>query len=240
MNKKNRTLFILGFLLLVTSINNAVQAQTDATALEIFRAVNLAYGGEKLDNLKTLRMKSSTSEGEEGITLYDLTTPKIRVEIRKNNKLEIRQLEGNEGWEWVDGKKKQLSEQQKFLFKLGFCLSEIGLRSKCLKTTSFGETIIDEEAKAKYLSVTISGEEFGYVIDEKNRLKEIIKIFGDVTSQVVFDDFQTVNGIVFAFLTTSKVLNRNQPIIGGREVITKFSSIEVNPEFTESDWAVPN
>ncbi|NJM52882.1 MAG: hypothetical protein HC846_05510 [Blastocatellia bacterium] len=133
MNKKIRGLVILGCLLLVFSINNAVQAQIDTATLEIFRAAILAHGGDKLDNLKTLRIKNSTSKSEENITLFDLTNQKYRVERRNNNKLEITQLEGNEGWKWIDSEKKQLSEAETQALKIQLCHGYMRRRSECLK-----------------------------------------------------------------------------------------------------------
>jgi hypothetical protein len=238
MNKKIRTLVMLSCFLLVFSSCNT--AQTDSTGLKIFRAANLAHGGDNLDNLKTIRIKDSNSFGYENITLIDFINQKYRYERRKNNTLVIDQLEKNEAWTWANNKKSSLSERQKSILKLGFCLSELGLRSECLKTISFGETIIDEEAKVKYLTVIFDKEEFGYVIDENNRLKELTKFDRGINNRVVFDDFRSVNGIIFAFSKTSKSSNPNQPIIGAKDVVTRISSIEVNPEFTENDWAVPN
>lgn len=240
MNKKNRKLFILGCLLLVFLSNNAAQAQTDASALEVFQAAKLAHGGEKLDNLKTLRTKSSNNKGEETITLYDLTNQKILSEKRKNNKSEITLLEGNNAWRWTNGEKQELSKAATQALKIGFCVGVIGLRSECLKRISLGETIVDEEKDLKQFPITIEGIGFNYRIDQNSHLKEMLFLTGDAARLSIYDDFRTVNGIDFSFLLTVKRFNLTEPDIVTEEVITKISSIEVNPEFTASDWTVPN
>jgi hypothetical protein len=240
MFKNFRKIIILSCLL--SGFSSCQFAQTKLDGMKILRAANLAHGGDKLDNLKTIRIKGSDNFGFENITLIDLINKKYRRESRKNNVLEVTQLEANDGWSWANNKKSQLSEVEKNQMKRVFYFRELGLRSSLLKSISVFDAKPFNEMGVKGIAVNIEieGEKHSLIFDTNNHLIGDVWVKDENTYYSFFDDFRSVNEILFSFSQSAEATNPNQPIIGAKKAITKTSSIEVNPVFTENDWSVPN
>lgn len=72
------------------------------------------YGGENIDKLTTVRETATVTGNMQIIALTDILNNRIRAEVRQNGKLLlVKQLDGNEGWQWMNGTKKPLTQDEK-------------------------------------------------------------------------------------------------------------------------------
>jgi hypothetical protein len=199
--------------------------------LKILRQANAAHGGAKLDNLKTLRMTGSAF-GLDLTMLVDVVNRKIRYEFRKDGNLAaVEQLDGNDGWQWVDKKKSPLTGKRQNELKKSFDTGLLGLRSSLIKSISVQSAEIKKENNIKTVIVEINGEKYGMIFDAENRLVGEVSVEDGVQQTTISKDFRNTNGVVLPYSSTVTSGTQNLTVV--------FSSIEVNPAIDENSWAAP-
>ena len=200
--------------------------------LKILQQANAAHGGIKLDNLKTLRMTGSAF-GLDLTLLIDLVKQKIRYEFRQGDNLAaIEQVEGDDGWQWVNKKKLPLTKKRLIEIKKNFNTGLLGLRSSLIKSISIQSAEIKKENNFRTVIAEIGGEKYAMIFDAENRLVGEVSVENGVRQTVISKDFRNINGLVLPYSSTVTS--------GTKKLTIVFSSIEVNPVINENIWAVPN
>jgi hypothetical protein len=206
--------------------------ETAADGLKILQAANLAQGGSKLDNLKTIRLRG-TGLGFDVTILIDVIKQRIRNELSKDGKLvTVEQFDGNGGWQWLNKQKTPLTEQRIKEMKKTFNTGLLSLRSNLIKSASVQSAEVKKDNNLKTVIVEIAGEKYGMIFDAENRLVGEVSVENGEQKTTISKDFRNVDGVVFPF--TSTETSKSQTIV------VNFSAIEVNFVFAESSWAVPN
>lgn len=203
-------------------------APTPANLLAKLRAL---YGGESIDKLSTVRETATITGNMQMVAITDLTNNRIRAEVRQNGKLLIvKQLDGNEGWQWINGSKKTLSQDEKDELELNQYQGILGLHKK------FGNYFLNA-------TVTPSGDDY-IITFYKGKNKVIYLISNDYTMKgnaysinssapniSVYKNFTKANGITYPAVTESSD--------GKNKIILTTTAIEFNPVLTEDSWKMP-
>ena len=206
-------------------------------AMKILKAANLAHGGTRLDALKTLKItgKLTSANGavnHDVVIVYDFAEEKVRNELLQNGlSVSVEQLDGAKSFAWTKNGKNALPAARTAEMRQNLFTGIFGLRSNVLKSIEVVSIKIDKAKESKAIEVLINGKKYGWLIDRENRLIGEVSIGGNGQQLDVSDDFRTVNGILFSFSNISQ--------FSGLVVDFKVASIEVNPNLTEKDWAVP-
>ena len=222
--------------------NNAIIAEpttTDKKAADIvitgsriLKLANIAHGGNNLDSLNTIRLMGKAL-GFEITILVDATNLKVRNEFRKNGKLMlVEQLDGENSWQWGDNLKSPLTFQKRKELKKSLTTGLFALQSNAIKTEVIQMADPNLKGNLKSLLVLIDGEKYGMVFDDKNRLVAELSTEEGVLQTTYSEDYRNVNGIMIPF--KSKITQ------GSQTIEVKYSTIEVNPIFSEEVWSVPN
>lgn len=210
---------------------------TAPDAASVLKAANAVHGGARLDNLKTLKLTgkltgASGAVNYDVVILYDFVRQRNRNELAQNGKLDtVEQLDGAASFSWTKGRKSPLSEARTAEMKQGFSTGIFGLRGDVLKSVKATSISIDQEKNLKTVKVLIGGKEYGWLFDAENRL--IVEASTEDNQQRLdlSEDFRAVSGVLLPFSNASQ--------IGSLILELNLSAVEVNPNLTEKDWALP-
>jgi hypothetical protein len=208
-----------------------VAAGAAVNGMSILLKANLAHGGKALDNMKTVRLQAAV--GTMNVTqLIDVLQQKIRIEFYKDDKLSvIEQLEGDAGWQWVNGKSTALPAARIKELQGSFNTGILGLRSERLKNLSIQSAEVNEDGKMKTVTVKMNGQNYAWVFDTDNRMVGEANNGGGIEHMSISKDFRTISGIVLPYTGIEKH--------GGQSYTVNYSSVVVNPVFTEKEWGKP-
>lgn len=210
------------------STSTAAGIPTPATMLTKLRA---QYGGENIDKLNTVRETATITSNMQVIALTDILNSRIRAEVRQNGKpLLIKQLDGNEGWQWLNGTKKPLTQDEKDELSLSLYQGILGLHKKL---------------NSNFLTGTVSASGDDYIVTfYKNKNKLIYLIGNDYSIKgnaysinsappniSVYKDFTKTKGITYPATTESSD--------GKNKLVSNTTSIEFNPVLTDDNWKIP-
>ncbi len=188
------------------------------------------YGGEGIDKLSTVK-ETATVNGNLQITaITDIPNNKIRAEVRQNGKLIlVKQVDGNEGWQWMNGTKKPLSSEEKDELEISLYQGIIGLHKKF-------------NGGMHSATVTASGNDY-IVTFYHNKHKVVYLIGNDFTMKgnaytitatpniSVYKNFTAKNGITYPAITESSD--------GTTKLTSTTTSIEFNPTLSSLSWQEP-
>lgn len=207
-------------------------AEMAQRGLSILKKANYAHGGTNLDNLETLRL-SGKGRGLEIVILVDLKNQRIRNEVRKKGVLlQVEQFDGTDNWQWADGKKTKLHEVREIEMQKVLKTGLIALQSQSLSNIEFLTVDVNNQTNLKSLMLLIDGKKHGMIFDGDNRLVAELSADDGILKTDYSSDFKAVNGIVLPF--------KSKFVEGTQTIEVKYSSIEVNPNFIEKDWSIPN
>ncbi|WP_207534749.1 hypothetical protein [Desertivirga arenae] len=209
---------------------NALKETRASRAHDVMLKVRANYGGPNIDKIKTMREVAQVGSNLKAIAVTDVINKKIRAEVWQNNKLLlVKQLEGNEGWQWMKGKSKPLSQNEKNELKLGFYQGVLGLHNK-LNSNFINGTL--EDSHGDYmLSFNIDGNKVIYLIGENYELKGNGCSVNGKESYTVYRNFSNTSGVKFPLTTESSD--------GKNKIVLNTTSIEVNPSLTQDAWKMP-
>jgi hypothetical protein len=197
----------------------------------MLKLANLAHGGEKLDSLKTIRL-TGKALGFDLTILVDATNQKVRNEFRKNGKLMlVEQLDGKDSWQWGDNLKSPLTNEKRKELKKSLTTGLFALQSNAIKSGSYLTANLNLKGNLKSILVLIDGEKYGMIFDADNRLTAELSSENGVLQTTYSSDYRNVSGIMIPF--------KSKVTLGEKSIEVKFSAVEVNPIFSEKDWAVP-
>jgi hypothetical protein len=209
----------------------APAAGTNVNGMNILQKANLAHGGKALDNLKTIRLQAVVG-AVNVIQLIDVPQQKIRIELYKDDKLSaVEQLEGNAGWQQANGKLSALPAARIKEMLNAFNTGILGLRGEKLKNISVQSAEVNEDGKMKTVTVKINGQNYAWIFDTDNRMVGEANSGGGIEHMSISKDFRTTSGIVLPYTGIEKH--------GGQSYTVNYSSITINPAFTEKDWSKP-
>ncbi len=201
------------------------------TGSRILKLANIAHGGDKLDSLKTIRL-TGKAIGFELTILVDATNQKVRNEFRKNGKLMlVEQLDGENSWQWGDNLKSPLTFQKRKELKKSLTTGLFAMQTNAIKTDAFSTADPSVEGNLKSLLVILDGEKYGMIFDDKNRLVAELSTEDGVLQTTYSEDYRNVSGIMVPF--------KSKVVLGEKSIEVKFSAIEINPTFADSNWAFP-
>ncbi len=198
----------------------------------MLKLANMAHGGDKLDSLKTIRL-TGKALGFEITILVDATNQKVRNEFRKSGKLMlVEQLDGENSWLWGDNLKSPMTNQKRKELRKSLTTGLFALQSNAIKSEAFQTADPNLKGNLKSLLVLVDGEKYGMIFDEKNRLVAELSNDDGVLQTTYSEDYRNVSGIMIPF--------KSKVVLGEKSIEVKYSTIEVNPIFSEKDWSIPN
>ncbi|WEA02933.1 hypothetical protein [Mucilaginibacter sp. SJ] len=189
------------------------------------------YGGENIDKLTTVRETATVTGNMQVIALTDIVNNRIRAEVRQNGKLLlIKQLNKNEGWQWMNGTKKPLTQDEQDELTLSLYQGILGLHKKL---------------NSSFLTGTVSASGNDYVITFYRNKNKVIYLVGSDYSLKgnaysinsappnisIYKDFTKANGITYPATTESSD--------GKNKLVSNTTSIEFNPVLTDDSWKIP-
>lgn len=188
------------------------------------------YGGENIDRITTVRETSKITGAMEAVALTDIIANRIRIELRQNGRvLLVKQLNGNEGWQWIKGTKKTLTQGEKDELTLSMYQGILGLH---------------KNLSSYFLAGTVASSGDNYMLTfYRNKYKLVYLISSDYTlkgnaysintspNMATYKDFIEKNGITYPATTESSD--------GKTRIVSTTTSIEFNPVLTENDWKAP-
>jgi len=210
--------------------DDQVGANPLPSAAKVLNQLRMKYGGAAIDQIKTIRERGIMTGNLQMVLLTDLNNHRIRAEISQGGKLLlVRQLIGNDGWQWVNGSIKPLSAEEITEMEINQYQGILGLHKALNSHLSTGKM---KSAKGDYvLSFSIKGKEILYLVDKDYRLKGNAYEVNQLPNVSVYKHFAKAGGICYPDITESS---------DGKESMTvNTTSIEINPIFNAEDWKKP-
>ncbi|NJM52879.1 MAG: hypothetical protein HC846_05495 [Blastocatellia bacterium] len=106
------------------------------------------------------------------------------------------------------------------------------LQSNAIKSEAIQTADPNLKGNLKSILVLVDGEKYGMIFDDKNRLVAELTSEDGILQTTYSEDYRNVNGIMIPF--------KSKITLGEKTVEVKYSTIEVNPVFSEGVWSVPN
>lgn len=213
-----------------TPAGAATSGTTPAPAT-ILAKLRLKYGGDSIDKINTIRETANITGNMQMVAITDLANNRVRAEIRQNGKLLIvKQLEGNNGWQLMNGRKKALSQDEKDELELNQYQGILGLHKKF---------------STYFLNATVTPSGGDYIVTfYKNKNKVIYLVGNDYTlkgnaysinaatpGMSVYKNFVKANGITYPAVTESQD--------GKNKLTSTTTAVEFNPILNSDDWKMP-
>lgn len=198
---------------------------------ELLSKLRARYGGESIDKLTTVRERSTVNGSLQIVSLYDVTNNKLRAEMWQQGKLLlVKQVEGDEGWQWMKGVKKPLSQEEKEEMQIGIYQGVVGLHNKL--NNYFRQGTVTTSTGDYLVTFYINDNKLVYLIGSDFTLKgSAYTIHQGDPKMSVYKNFTHKNGITYPGTTEFR---------DGQTTITgNATSIEFNPVFTAADWKTP-
>lgn len=210
---------------------NTNGSSTSMSAAGLLAKLRQQYGGESIDKLNTVREVATLTGNMQIIATTDINNKRIRAEVKQNGKtLLIKQVDGNDGWQWINGSKTPLSQADREDLLLGFYQGILGLRkglnsgfaSGTVKTSGNDHVVTFYQGKNKVI----------YLVGRDYGLKGNAYSIGNADPNIsVYKNFTKKDGISYPATTESSD--------GKTKLISNTTSIEFNPVLTAETWKTP-
>lgn len=214
-------------------------------AAQVFERAKAAHGGAALEGMTSYRDAGFISYYDEKgqITakidykqMYDFATQKFRLEVSQNKTLlQIQQVAPTEAWTWTSqsGVVRLPAAQAKPL-RDSFSQGIFAFRAKTadLKDLKTLGTVKIAGIEGTQISFSLNGAVSKPVIAADGTILGGVDTLQGAEIQGISSDYRVINGVKVAFLSKSTV--------GGKPVFDlQVDTAEVNPAFTEADFARP-
>lgn len=214
----------------------SINDQPLARGLEILQQANRAHGAAALNDLKTVRMTGRMRVNNDFYDykiLIDVARNRVREETRGRDAdyFYVSQAENESGWVFAAAEKREMDESERRDLQKVLRTGWLGLRADALKDVRLSIVEVDERKKRATLRGATSGETYSRVFDRENLLIAESLMYQPEENLDLYDDFRKVAGITIPHRKTS--------LFKSLLIIVEWSKIEVNPDLTEQDWAVP-
>ncbi|WPU97222.1 hypothetical protein SNE26_14435 [Mucilaginibacter sp. cycad4] len=189
------------------------------------------YGGENIDKLTTVRETATITGNMQIIALTDIAKNRIRAEVRQNGKLLlVKQLDNNEGWQWMNGTKKPLTQDEKDELTLSLYQGILGLHKKL--NSSFLTGTVSVSGNDYIVTFYRNKSKLVYLVGSDYSLKGNAYSINSTSPNIsIYKDFTKTNGITYPVTTESSD--------GKSKVTSNTTSIEFNPVLTDDSWKMP-
>ena len=206
-----------------------------ARGLQILKQANAAHGGIALDNLKTLRLTGRmrvNSEFYDYKILIDAALNRVREETRgENDYFYVSQAEGESGWVFAADQKREIEEYERRNLHRILSTGWLGLRSDALENIKLFVVEVDPTRKSATLRGETGGETYSRIFNRENLLISESLMYQPEENLDLYDDFRSI-GVI-------KIPHRKTSLLKSLLLIVDWSAIEVNPNLTAKDWAIP-
>jgi hypothetical protein len=213
-----------------TQTNTIVKAGTPTPAI-LLTKLRAQYGGESIDKITTVKETANINGNMQMVAITDLANNRIRAEVRQNGKLLIvKQLDGNDGWQWINGSKKALSQDEKDELNLNLYQGILGLHKKLnnyflnATVTPSGDDYIITFYKNKNKVIYLVGNDYNM----KGNAYSINSASPNIS---VYKNFTKLNGVTYPAVTETSD--------GKNKLTSTTTAIEFNPILTADDWKTP-
>lgn len=197
---------------------------------ELLNKLREQYGGEHIDAITTVRETATITGNVQAVFVTDILHNRLRAELTQNGKLLlVKQLDGNEGWQWMNGTKRKLSQDEKEELTISLYQGILGLH---------------KGLNSYFLSGKVSASGDDYIVTfYRNEHKIVYLVGSDYTMKgnaytihadpiiSIYKDFREKNGITYPVITESSD--------GKTKLTTTTTSIEINPNLTSDTWRMP-
>lgn len=199
-------------------------------AAQLLAKLRSNYGGQNIDKLNTVRETATMSGNLRAVVLTDIVNSKVRAEVwQKDKLLLVRQLEGEDGWQWIKGSKGPLTAEEKKEMKNGLYQGILGLHKRL--NAYFLRGTVSKSNSDYMLTFSVNGSKLIYLLGEDYTLKANASSGGTTPSFLAYKSFIKKDGISYPLVTESS---------DGKTTLTLTTrSTEFNPTFTASSWEVP-
>jgi len=201
---------------------------TDAKTLLL--KANLAHGGHALDIVKTMHY-SALIMGVKAVSYTDIYNHKLRIELWENDRLvSVEQMDGNNSWRWIQGKKAPLPPNRIAEMKSTFYSGLLGLRKPALNQM---QVLNMQKLKNNTYSILgrLEGNDYIFALNNQNLLVAEANKTSGRTSVSALSDLRSVQGILIPF--------KEIVTTGFKKLIIEYENFEINPSFATATWAVP-
>lgn len=219
----------------VSSAKTGTPAKTSGaglpTAADLLSKLRAQYGGVSIDKVNTVRETANITGGMQAVVITDIANNRVRAEIRQNGTpLLIKQLSGNEGWQWIKGQKKDLSLTEKEELKLNLYLGIMGLHQKLNSNLRGG--MVSASGNDYVLTFYEGKNKLIYLVGNDYSLKGNAYSINSGTPNIsVYKNFTSTGGITYPAVTESSD--------GTNKMIMTTTSLEINPILTGESWKMP-
>lgn len=200
------------------------------TPADLLSKLRLQYGGGNIDKISVLKETATMTGGLQAVLLSDVDNGRVRAEIRQGNKLLlIRQIAGDDAWQWSNGSSKPLTAEEKAEMKLNLYQGILGLHQKLSANLLSGKV---SESNGDYLlTFFVNSKKLIYLIGSDYALKANAYELNKVPNFSVYKHFTKTNGISYPDVTESS---------DGKSTITvNTTSVEINPVLSGDSWTKP-
>lgn len=205
-----------------TTKNEDVAPITDGRTL--LHKANKIQGGSALDDMRSIRARATVSMFT--ITsLVDLVQERLRIEIHQGGTLKsIEQFDSNGAWQWENGKKKALPADRLKEMKRAFESGVLALRRSVIDRMTNLEVNRGANGKTAVIA-ELDGIKHAFLFNDRGEL------IGDgyTTTFTDYSNLKTVSGILLPFSEKQKS--------GTSNLLVTYTEYEINPTFSESEWA---
>ncbi|WP_276481666.1 hypothetical protein [Paraflavitalea pollutisoli] len=209
---------------------NSPSTNKTLTAASLVAQLRQRYGGANLDKVNTSRETATITGGFQVVAQADIVNRKLRMEVRQQNKLLlVKQLIGDDGWQWSNGSLQPLSTAEKDELMLSFHQGVMGLHQS-LNTALLTGTVSTVKGD-QAITCTIKGYQIVYLIGTDLTLKASAYTVGSTPTFNVYRQYAQKDGVSYPTITESSS--------GDQKLTTTTTAIEFNPVLTEVHWQKP-
>ncbi|MEN0055349.1 MAG: hypothetical protein AAGC65_16860 [Mucilaginibacter sp.] len=191
---------------------------------------NIAHGGHSLDTIKTMRY-SAMIMGVKAESYIDVNNQKLRIELWDNDNLvSVEQLDGNNSWRWLQGKKAPIPPNRIAEMKSTFYSGLLGLRKPALNQM---QVLNMQKLKNNTYSVLgrLNGNDYIFAINSQNLLVAEANKTSGRTSVSALADLRLVQGVMIPFKETVTT--------GFKKLVIEYNDFEINPRIDNNKWDAP-
>ncbi|MDN3548077.1 hypothetical protein [Mucilaginibacter aquaedulcis] len=191
---------------------------------------NLAHGGHALDVIKTMHY-SAIIMGIKAESYIDVNNQKLRIELWDNdNMVSVEQMDGNNSWRWMQGKKAPLPATRIAEMRSTFYSGLLGLRKAALNQM---QVLNMQKLKNNTYSVLgrLNNNDYIFAINSQNLLVAEANKTSGRTSVSALADLRLIQGIMIPFKETVTT--------GFKKLLIEYTDFEINPKIDNNQWAIP-
>ncbi len=210
-----------------TGTKNNIPPTKLLSATEILKNLRSEYGGEQIDQVKRLHT-TAMHRGAVINSYTDIEKKYFRYEVMQAGKLlAVEQLEGDTGWQWVQGKTTPLTPQRIREIQLSLHLGIFGLTKSM--NHSFTTAQVEQERNGYVITLPIEGQQLRYHLDKDYKIIGESYTIGNASLHSTLGKFKKTGGLLLPYTSTVKGNS-------GSALTYAVSGYVINPQLPASTW----